>query len=600
MDTRITPFTQDDDESKYQELLDETARKAAYDIGPRVYHLTGIEPGPVRFFVLGCHGNGGNTQKETAELMNVIAKDLRDSEEPMPSFILFLGDNMYDYGVPSPSAAGFSDCFHKIYYNPEMTVIHSIPSFLLLGNHDDNLHGKAFLSANASGDETGINQAAHTFIANTPDNIKKRAALYKQNALPIDKLSHWNMPYLYYSIVAGNTQIFCLNSNTYLQDYLDLASGKVKTRFNKDGSMDVVNLKTGLINQAWWFQKEYATARLAGRQIFVAQHHPLSVSGKRSFPTGFDYNHYLSWQQVLDLNENLKCENSKFVETASYNTLLAAVFNQQGIDPDMVFVAHEHFISWHHEVNQQTGQQKLRQFTSGGGGGDLQKRTSYRNNDAIPMHQQHNGFGMVTCYPAHPKEFALDVFTVEGLHLRFNDSNQKSIMKISDDPQVEKVRQCVLNACYRYFNMLKEAELRAFPVENILREKSLKTVSTFYSLFQKATDVCRSVYDTTSNIFDHIFHDTEAAKENRLIQDLQAYFSQVKLPDYQAVIERLFSLSQQLPYRLHESDQAFYAMLQNEIRLKHRVELSEIFRNAGLQVDTSVENESSHPVRRIH
>lgn len=584
MDTRLNPPTSENDESEYQKLLDTTARNAAYAVGPRVYHLTNIDPGPIRFFVLGCHGNGGRTQKETADLMNEIAEDAMDADEPVPAFTLFLGDNMYDYGVPSPSAAGFNDCFHTIYYNLKMKVVNTIPSFLLLGNHDDNMHGKAFLSSNASGDETGINQVAHTFIDNTPEKIHKNAALYKQSLLPVNKLAHWNMPYLYYSIVAGNTQIFCLNSNTYLQDYLDLVNGKVK---------DGVNINTGLVNQAWWFQKEYTAAKLAGRQVFIAQHHPLEVVGKRSFPTGFDYNHYLSWQQVVDLNARLKASNQAFVETASYNVLLASVFRQQGIHPDLVLAAHEHLISLHHELDPHSRQPKLRQFTAGGGGGDLQKRSSYRNHPAVRVLQEHNGLGMITVDPSLPNEYILDIYTTQGYHLRFKDSSPEPMMETNQDPRVEVLRECALSACDRYFNMLKQAELKAFPVENMLKEKPAKDAGMISYFFQKVSDVWQSAYDTTSHILGHVFHNKEAEKENRLIQDIQAYFSQHQLPEFQEVLQHLYSLTQQLPYRLSEEENIFFPLLQKNIKIQLGADLAILFKSAGLVQDSSSDSENA-------
>lgn len=573
------------DETKYQEMLDQEARLAAYKVGPRVYRLTGIDTDPVRFFVLGCHGNGKKAQRDTAALMNQIADELQQSGEPTPSFILFLGDNIYDYGVSTPSTPAFNDCFHYIYYDESMTVTSRIPCLMLLGNHDVNMHGKAILSSNASGDDTGINQAAHTYIANIPANIRKKAALYQQDELPVNQLSHWNMPYLYYSVIAGNTQIFCLNSSSYLQEYLELQSGKV---------VNGINTETGRVNQAWWFEKEYNAAKKAGRQIFIAQHHPLFVSGKRSFPAGFDYNHYLTWQQVLDLNAKLKRANPAFKETASYNSLLASTFEQQGIAPDLVFAAHEHFISYYNDIELQKGKQPLRQFTSGGGGGDLQKRTSYRGHPHVGMHQQHNGFGMVTCDPDHTNEFTIDVFTNEGLRMRFDESSQHPIMQKNDDLQVEKLRKCVLTACDRYFTALKAAEIKAFPAETALQEKQDKNATGFYSFFsKKITDVWQSVYDASNVVMGFLFHDAEHDKENRIVQDIHAYFSQIELPDLQAALEHLFRLTRTLPYLKHESDAVFYKILQNAVRENLGFDLRILFQAANLYEIAPIEYAST-------
>lgn len=590
MDTRTTNHSSSPtDESKYQDMLDQEAREAAYKVGPRVYRLTGIDTDPVRFFVLGCHGNGKKAQRDTATLMNQIANELQQSGEPTPSFILFLGDNIYDYGVSTPSTPAFNECFHNIYYDKSMTATSSIPCLMLLGNHDVNMHGKAILSSNASGDDTGINQSAHTYIANIPANIHKKAALYQQDKLPVSQLSHWNMPYLYYSIIAGNTQIFCLNSSSYLQEYLELHSGKVHNGFN---------IETGRVNQAWWFQKEYEAAKKAGRQIFIAQHHPLFVSGKRSFPANFDYNHYLTWQQVLTLNAKLKRANPAFKETASYNALLASTFEQQGIAPDLVFAAHEHFISYYNDIELQQGKQPLRQFTSGGGGGDLQKRTSYRGHPYVGMHQQHNGFGMVTCDPDHTNEFTIDVFTNEGLRMRFDESSQHTVMHENADFQVENLRQCVLTACDRYFTTLKNAELKAFPAETSLQEKQDKNATGIYSFFsKKITDAWQSVYDASNVVIGFLFHDAEHEKENRIVQDIHAYFSQIELPDLQAALEHLFRLTRALPYRAHESSEVFYKILQDTAYQKFGFDLRILFEAANLHEIAPIEHTSTVAIK---
>src|SRR5437868_4960922 len=75
-------------------------KKAVENVGPRVYRLVGHKGEKLRFFVIGCQGTGEPAQKEVAELMNKIALESKDHP---PAFILFLGDNMYDYGVTSPT-----------------------------------------------------------------------------------------------------------------------------------------------------------------------------------------------------------------------------------------------------------------------------------------------------------------------------------------------------------------------------------------------------------------------------------------------------------------------------------------------------------------
>ena len=564
MDTRTAPTPFD---------FANAAREAAYQVGPRVYKLTGIDTDPVRFFVIGCHGNGHQSQIKTAALMNQVAEDLKKSGEKLPSFILFLGDNIYDYGVNNPYDPGFNSCFHNVYYDKSLTTTNLIPSWMILGNHDVNMHAKAYFSRNPSGEETGMNQVAHTYISNIPENIQKKKVTYQGAELSPAQLAHWNMPYQYYSLIAGNTQIFCLDSNNYLKDYLDLMSGKVKNG---------MNIETGRANQAAWFQTEYEAAKRAGRQIFIAQHHPLFLSGKRSFPNKYDSTHYLTQAQIDALNAALKRQNPNHIETQSYNELLAYTYMQQHIVPDMVFAAHEHFMSYHNDVEMRNNPHPLRQFTSGGGGGELHERASYRGHPFVSLHQQHNGFGMVTCPRSNTNKFNLDVYTLEGLHLSYDESSHRPLVKKNADSQVDSLREVVSLACDRYFRYLKNEELKKREPEKNLQEKSKENASMFSSWYKTVNDTWNYVYYAGANTLGHFLHDNLTAKEHSIAQDIQAYFSQIDLPDLRTSLQRLHDLTSQLPMRNNEENAAFYYVLQNTVRDTFGFRLQSLYNAAGL------------------
>jgi hypothetical protein len=150
----------------------EAARAAAYLVGPRIYRLTGLpENNEVRYFVQGCHGNGRDSQKNTAKLMNQVARDLQAAGETMPIGVIYAGDNLYEYGVLTPNHPDFIRFFHDIYYAEEMTPLRDLASWMILGNHDVNMHAAAKPIYNAQGEVVGINQAAHTYFANQAETI---------------------------------------------------------------------------------------------------------------------------------------------------------------------------------------------------------------------------------------------------------------------------------------------------------------------------------------------------------------------------------------------------------------------------------------------
>ncbi len=548
------------------------ARTAAELIGPRVYELTGINKDPVRFFVIGCHGNGKDPQKETAALMDKIGKELEIAGDTTPAFILFLGDNIYDYGVGSPSDDGFNTCFHNVYTNSKLTFLNKLRSWMILGNHDVNMHAKAYFGKYGSGAATGLNQVAHTYYSNTIEGIERKATLFNQQKLPINDLPAWNMPYAFYSLIAGHTQIFCLDSNTYLKDYIDLHTpGRVIDGYTLETRViDGKNVEFRRANQAAWFEKEYAKAKAAGKQIFLAQHHPLVVCGKRSFPNKFDTGHYLTAAQQEELKAILKRQNPQCEPSDSYNELLAQTYAQQGIDADMVFAAHEHFVSYYNDTELNADKPVLRQFTSGGGGGELHDRESFRDHPVISLHQQHNGFGMVTSDPAYPHEFSLSVFTKEGLRLEYNEASHRPITEIDEDHrdvQAERLRDCVLRACDIYFNMLKNEELakqhiEAVPVAAPIEDPNPGLFSYAYKrVADAATAVATAATHAYHNTVEHLFPDKNIKKERRIAQDLQAYFSQYKLADFHSASEHTRKLFQQLPEIRREEENSFERVL---------------------------------------
>lgn len=420
-------------------------------IGPRVYRLNNPHDaeGKIRFYVLGCHGNGKEAQKAVAELMNETAS----RPEQAPAFILFTGDNLYDYGTMNPEDPAFNKCHHDIYGNPALTAINQLPCFMLLGNHDENFHAKRLLAygGGTQGKAVGVNEVAHTYLKD-PNQLVQT---FQEETLNLAKLPHWVMPYFFYSIIIGDTQIFCLNSNRYLEDYY---------AHHTNGQSHHP------VNQAVWLKQEYETARAAGRQVFLALHHPLSTDGKRAHPSHFDSTHYSTNDLVRKINALLG------TRTYSHNALLAEALIKDRIEPDLVLCAHDHVNRYAHKPYF-LGTKPLRQFTSGGGGGDLQHRVSLKDYPSVACHLKQNGFGMITTDAKNPQGFTLDLYTLGDynkeltqavaanqplqlpkLHLRFNHENSTPIQQPSPD---EAVNQCQVNlreCCERYLSYLKRIE----------------------------------------------------------------------------------------------------------------------------------------------
>ncbi len=372
--------------------ISQSALEAAYAAGNgQIYTLNipaGQEPD---IFVLGCQGNGHISQKDVAELMNRIAAGKK------PDFILFLGDNFYDHGVSSPTDPIFKKNFTDIYANPALTHIAGIPCFPILGNHDENIH-KLKKPWDSKGIKRGMFQVARSYLAETVTGIgnqirkvfstQDKVKLYQQKNLDLASLPKWNMPSRYYSLIAGNTQIFCIDSNTYVEDYLKYQAA---LKFGKEIDPN---------NQAVWLEREVTKAKAAGRKVILASHHPILTPGKRSFES--DTKLYLDsgtrvlfervYKDFYDGKQTIKTNKE------SYNTLLHETFkmqwkNQQRQNKDFtfdtIFAAHDHDL-YSMSNKDKPDEFPVYEIVSGGGGGHLQNLMKHDNHLGFFMKQ--NGF----------------------------------------------------------------------------------------------------------------------------------------------------------------------------------------------------------------
>ncbi|OGT43105.1 MAG: hypothetical protein A3F42_06375 [Gammaproteobacteria bacterium RIFCSPHIGHO2_12_FULL_37_34] len=480
----------------------ESAKLAAKKVGPHVYTLN-LENEIVNFLILGCQGSGNDAQKNVAELLHHI------TVQTTPAFVLMLGDHLYDYGAKSPGDPGFNERFHHIYH-PAMRAI------MILGNHDANYHSKRVLDVTyanrriivyPSGEEAEMNEVAHTYLFHKSQDIETAINIFQQENITLNDLSQWNMPYFFYSLIIGNTQIFCLDSNTYAKDFLYF-----KAKKNMEGK----------INQAEWIQHEYHQARLSGKKIIFAQHHPLYTCGKRFFKS--DSKHYLYQEEINELNNILRSK------TESYNMLLTLIFKDQEMVPDLILAAHDHFTSYYNNNDDAYTSYKIRQGTFGGGGGKLQSRESFAEHPYVGCHFENYGFGMLTCSTKHSEPFTLDFFTLKNdypqtknyFHLKFNDQNHLPLRIPSTDTSLEIFRQETLPICNRFFEFLQKEELQ--------RINQVKPQG-WYAFFS----------NIVTNVVNYSLWTNDEAETIKCVQEIINYFNQFQLSDKETVKNDLFA-----------------------------------------------------------
>lgn len=461
-------------------------------VGPHTYRLKGHKDNP-RIFVTGCGGESLG-QHQVALLMDLVAE-----QEGAPDFVLVLGDNIYENGADSPNDPAFNTFFHDVY--PILLHMQEVPYYVILGNHDGKYHKKASLTKKLTsnikqGREVEKNEVIHTYVSDAYGSTQEKIHQYSQPELNLKNSQPWNMPHFFYSLIIGEVQLFCINSNSYPKDYLTLISDHPDKN-----------------NQAVWLLTEYRKAKNSGRKMLLALHHPFHTEGKRADPQEFDAYQYLSSEEIKNLNFYLG------TNTESYNELLKQIFIYQEMHFDMILAAHDHYLSYFNNQADVNADYKICQLKTGGGGGKLQKRTSAKDHPYVGCCLENHGFAAISFTSASPNLFEIDIYSTKDHHIKFTHHNHIAVQLACDNEEVSLIQDYVLKACHEYLFLLKQEELQ----ENALVETPLIHRNNYSALFSY-------VVTSVSAWMKYIRPYPIKIHEMAVADDLLAYFTQVKLP----------------------------------------------------------------------
>lgn len=408
------------------------ALTAAYHAVPRVYTITNHPRETIHFAAFGCHGVADTKiAKQLMALMNEHAK-----ENPY-DFCLVLGDNFYDNGVTSPDDPRFQTQFYATHANPNYSNMAKVPYFAIVGNHDGNLHRWekyiSLLRTAPKGRELELNQVAHSYMKQEmdPDIAESKEKFYSRASLDYPFLPKLNMPFLYYSVIFGKLQIFFLNANSYATDYL----AKIRAENGVPEN-----------NQAVWLEQEFIKANKEGRTTICAWHNPIYTCTKRAYADGADADLYLSPQELAELNLHFNQEKT----TNSYNLLLSKMFTEQRINFDLILAAHDHAIYYYNNIHDPNAKFKLCQVISGGGGGDLQERKLFAEENNLKSYVKEHGYVSLTCDKNHPELIYIDIYTISGKHLRFTNQSSQPILADDQDVRIQIIRKAFLSVWNDY------------------------------------------------------------------------------------------------------------------------------------------------------
>lgn len=430
------------------DLIDKFLEKEYEDIEK---HATGkIPQDTLRFFVFGCQGNAKEAQRKVAELLYIIAKD----PSKKPDFILILGDNFYDFGIRSPDSPAFKTHFYEMY--KKLFDELNIPFFVILGNHDENLHKlNKTRPWRESGVSVGLHQVAASYLKDAIyTSTESKIALYNTKSkdddgtfeLDLDTLPAWNMPSRAFSLLKDNTQLFCMDSNTLVKDNLAFKAAPQSV----DDS-----------NQLPWLIREVRKAKAKGRKTILALHHPPFTTGKRAYHS--DLALYLTDEEIKAVQEAYGLDENQ-IQTFSYNELVRRTLKEYDLEFDLTVTAHDHDMYYYNNNAAEDADYYSRQITAGGGGGGLHKHLFFKNPEYIGLFLDEYGFTSVTSDSQNPAiHFAIHSID-RDYGIEFTNSSPQAVRhypsEISSSEQDEIQRYCdtVKRALHRYFKFIDKEQ----------------------------------------------------------------------------------------------------------------------------------------------
>jgi hypothetical protein len=381
---------------------------------------------PLRFVTFGCQGSGDDAQRQVAEQLEALCAD----PTKRPDFILILGDNIYPDGALSPNDPGFKKYFDDIYL--KYPHLKDIPFFVIPGNHDAN---RSVHVVSPSPENIGIprtmHQVAHSLLPN-PD--EKTMLYFGTESIELSKIPGWNMLRRYCSLVVEDTEIFCIDSNTYVQEYLDLCKERsLLPHYVDQNAWLIEQAKT---NQAAWLQVAMQECLLKNRIPVLAQHHPLYTAGKRAYERSLhdDLGAYITDFSLAQAVLNMPSASA----ASPYHLCLTECYRQQNIHFKTAFVAHDHAMyNYNNKENLADGAYPICQFTSGGGGGPTQHRCEFSEQNHMGYFIKQTGLLSVE-REVGTTEFHCTAESADGLHkLKFNTAHSQAIVHLpegADEP----------------------------------------------------------------------------------------------------------------------------------------------------------------------
>lgn len=421
----------------------------------------------VHFYVFGCQGSADDNQRAVAKLMH----DTAQKNAKKPKFIVILGDNVYDNGVDKENDPAFKKYFDDIYLNQQLTQLHGVPCFVVLGNHDHNLHNgiRGYWYGKADGFKKAAAQIQHTFLEGNVISAEKRK-LYEAESLDLKELPAWNMPRRYYScVIPGDNkeenalEMYFLDSSFFIRDYLHSLSTE----------------KDNPNNQVIWLTNLAKKNKKAVRLAFM--HHmclPKNDAPDKRF-NGDENRIYLNSEEL----DKLKALGI----VGNYNEMLDIIFRKLDLHFAATISAHTHGMYYSFKEEKEM---RFCRVGAGGGGGKLDARHNFSNRSVMPCFLGH-GFVGVSVNLQNEK-VSFDFYTTQQHHLKFENKSARFLRapgaEEKEGAEVRLLRKAMMAACDDYYEFLAKAPVFKFSIQGNFGMDKLRHWGAYGSVSSEYVD----------------------------------------------------------------------------------------------------------------
>jgi hypothetical protein len=566
-------------------------------------------PRKVTIIATGCGGDVGEGQTAVADAME---RFMAKNRHLNVRYVVNCGDNFYDAGVDSPTHPDFDTKFYNVYFNPKYRYLRHLRFLMTLGNHDGNRRKVEYymgvmrrivgefvsISGPACGKDAEKNQVMRRHFEDQdptkPETFSTRDA-YQQARIDMSDLGMFDMSYYHTSrVMHDKFQYFFVNSNSLLQDLLAYLAD--------DTGIIEMTPEEKEKNQVYRLLADFQKCKEDGFIPLLVMHNPLLALGKRWWPKEYDSNLYNYFDEITRLDlilqlsrenkteyrkkvmEILKAKKEKVyscfkdvpyptVDAANYSLMLTRFFAAFNLDFNLVICAHDHLLAYQcvdgvKGVSQNydpddknktpippkqprpddVSEYKIRQITTGGGGGKLQSCEVFSPNGSVGSCLVDNGFIAYTLDQDNPDLIDIHVVTVkhtelmiekdkrrpweDDLYLRFDTRSAKPIREpikkidpkdkaaIEDQMKVNAFTEQVLDACRQY--------------EKFLSEKTVETKGEFFDKVHTSWTAWKSAN------FTHKREDVV------ILNKMIAYLSQDKRTSYAETVDEVYQLCELL------------------------------------------------------